>query len=68
MISNNFQRKKIKESYEVFQCPDGLVLTKLPGKLTQNRWVYRDNPWTGIGRKECRDKIIIWDNLFPWGK
>lgn len=66
MDLNMFRRKKIKESCEVFQCPDGLVFTKLPGKLSQNRWLYRDNPWNGIGEKEYRDKIIIWSNTTPW--
>lgn len=66
MDLNMFRRKKIKESYEVFQSPDGLVFTKLPGKLSNNRWVYRDNPWNGIGEKEYRDKIIIWSNTTPW--
>ena len=66
MDTNMFQRKKIRESYEVVQCPDGLVFTKLPGKLTQNRWVYRDNPWNGIGEKEYRGKLIILDNTPPW--
>jgi len=66
MDRNTLQRKKRKERYQVYQCPDGQVVTKLPGKLTQNRWVYIDNPWTGIGEKEYRDKIIIWDNTPPW--
>lgn len=63
---NTLQRKKLKELCEVYQCPDGLVFTKLPGELSNNRWVYKDNPWNGIGEKEYRDKLIIWDNTSPW--
>lgn len=66
MDRNIFHRKKIKESCEVYQGPDGLVFTKLPGRLSNNRWVYKDNPWNGIGEKEYRDKLLIWDNTSPW--
>lgn len=68
MDSNTFWRKKLKERYEVFQCPEGLVFTKLPGKLSNNRWIYRDNPWNGIGEKEYREKLIKWDNTSPWNQ
>ena len=66
MDYNIFKRKKIKELYEVYQSPDGQVVTKLPGKLSTNRWNYMDNPINGIGEKEYRDKIFIWDNTSPW--
>ena len=66
MDNNNFHKKRNRESCEVYQCPDGQVCTKLPGKLAGNRWAYRDNPWNGIGEKEYRDKLNIWDNTTPW--
>lgn len=66
MDKNTLFLRKIKEQNQVYQCPDGLVFTKLPGKLSSNRWVYKDNPWNGIGEKEYRSKLEIWDNTSPW--
>lgn len=66
MDNNTFRKKRNKESCEVFQRPNGQVCMKLPGKLAGNRWVYRDNPWNGIGEKEYRVKLSIWNNTTPW--
>lgn len=54
------------EREEVYQRPDKLVFTKLPGKLVVNRWLYRDNPWHGIGEKENRRTLETYSNTTPW--
>ena len=66
MDKNTLYRKMVMERYQVLQFPDKRIKLKLPGKLVENRWRYRDNPWNGIGEKEYITKLKLWDNTTPW--
>ena len=66
MDKNTLYRKMVMERYQVLQFPNKMVKLKLPGKLVENRWRYRDNPWNGIGEKEYVGTIRWGKNTTPW--
>ena len=67
--STGGDRNRPKETVDYYLVPRHSQITiygKLPGKLSNNRWAYRDNPWNGLDEKEWADFFRRYENISPW--